>query len=313
VKSRIVIAVMIIAALALGLTAGCFYYSGLKQQHRLEQLEAQLAWEKSRSEALEAELKQLKQELLTLQELYDSLLKQDGHTGGNNPAPPPGQSPPVGSNPGGSGPTAYVTIDDGPSLHTLSILEILSRYRVPATFFVTGNNRSGDSGIYRRIAAEGHALANHTYTHNFDQIYLSTEKFMEDFLRLEDFLYRETGMRTKMMRFPGGTSSSMAQQVSGYNIMQDLIPLVKARGYDYFDWNVSSGDGDPSLPAPALIDNVKEQVERRGGDIVVLLHDGRNNQATVESLPQILEFLKARGYEFARLSPGAINVKHREY
>ncbi|MCW3489528.1 polysaccharide deacetylase family protein [Dethiobacter alkaliphilus] len=212
---------------------------------------------------------------------------------------------------GGSGPTAYLTFDDGPSKNTLAILEILKQENIPATFFVTGNNVSGEESVYKRIVNEGHRLANHTYTHNFAEIYQSTEAFLADFLRLEEFLYQETGIRTDMMRFPGGTKSAMAQKTSGYNIVGELIGEIKALDYDYFDWNVYSGDGTDTPPSAEIVKNVLSGADGIDGDIVVLFHDSRTKKSTVEALPQIIAELTERGYSFSALSPGAIEVKHK--
>ena len=91
-------------------------------------------------------------------------------------------------------PTAYLTIDDGPGKYTHQILQILDEYNAQATFFVIGQNSSGDEHIYRSILEQGHALGNHTFTHNLKQIYLSKNAFMEDLLRLENLLAQKTGI-----------------------------------------------------------------------------------------------------------------------
>lgn len=213
--------------------------------------------------------------------------------------------------PGGSGPIAYLTFDDGPSKNTLTILETLESFGIHATFFVTGNNVSGDPDIYRRIAAGGHVLANHTYSHNFEKIYLSVDDFMADFLQLEEFLYRETGLRTDLMRFPGGSKSGMAPQVSGYDIIMDLINEITMRGYDYFDWNVSSGDGTKNPARTEIVANVLQKADQVQGDIVVLFHDSGAKVSTAEALPEVIEGLLERGYEFAPLTSGAIDIKHK--
>lgn len=290
---------------------GTFVFFHLQQKASLEDLSDELDRQKTENEELIAEIDRLFFELNQLQEHYDHLLREkedleEGRTGD----PGRGNDPGTGS-PGGSGPVAYLTIDDGPSKNTLQILEILRGYGIPATFFVTGNNYSGEAGIYRRILDEGHVMGNHTYSHNFEQIYLSVNDFINDFIRFEEFIKQETGCTMDIMRFPGGTGSQMARSVSGYDIVEDLIPAVQALGYDYFDWNIYCGDGDTSTPSVTLVENVVNQVNRHGGNIVVLLHDGRNNEATVEALPQIIDFLKTKGYQFATLHKGAINVKHR--
>ncbi len=310
-KEKIVKISLMITIFVAVLVLSYLYY---QQQGESARLQEALDSAEERYNSLKEEADRLNDELQELRLNYEELLEQSKE--GDNTQPVDGNPPeqaPDGSSPGGSGPTVYLTIDDGPSRNTLEILEILKEYQVPATFFVTGNNVSGDNAIYRRIVNEGHAIGNHTYTHNFEGIYASPEAFMEDFVRLENFIYKETGVRTDIMRFPGGSSSSMAQEVSGYNIIvEELIESVVGKGYDYFDWNITSGDHDSKVSAETIIANVKEQLVRRGGDdIVLLFHDGRNNQPTVEALPAIIDYLQSRGYEFAPLHKGAIVLKHR--
>lgn len=262
-----------------------------------DRLQEALIWALEENSALKDELESVTGQLEELQEQYELLL-QDKQRDGNR------------DNPGGSyPPTAYLTFDDGPSKITLEILDILAEHQIQATFFVLGYNNSEDEQIYNRILAEGHALGNHTYTHKLKVIYRSADHFMADLLRLEEHLYQQTGARPEIMRFPGGSSNTVASTA----LMRELIAAVREHGYDYFDWNISSGDSDSSLPASRLVDNVTTQVDRAGGrDIVVLMHDTYLSYATAEALPQIIAELQDRGYCFAPLSKGAINMKHRQ-
>ncbi len=213
--------------------------------------------------------------------------------------------------PGGSGPVAYLTFDDGPSKNTVAILDILAQHLVRATFFVLGNNSSGYDNIYWRIMDEGHAIGNHTYSHHMNEIYSSVDAFISDLIKMEDLLFAKTGMKTNMMRFPGGSSLGRAKNIAGYDIMGELIEALEERGYDYFDWNVDSRDGIAVLEPREIVNNVINQVDEIEGDIIILLHDSPRQKSTVEALPEIIEQLDARGYEFLPLSPGAVDIKHR--
>ncbi len=283
-------------------------------QEQLESAEDQLArWKEAYAE--------LEEDKIYWQEKFRETREGNGDEEGGEEAAPSGDSsdssggadrPGAGAGPSANGEVVYLTFDDGPSKNTLKILDILQEYGIKATFFVIGNNQSGDSGIYRRILAEGHALGNHTYTHNFHEIYRSPAAFMEDFLRMEQYILKQTGMKTDIMRFPGGSSSAMAQEVSTYNIIvEDLISKVENRGYDYFDWNVSTGDGSGDLSSEEIIDNALEGAGRVDGDLVVLFHDSENRHTTVEALPAIIETYKTWGYRFDVLNKGAVEVKHR--
>lgn len=331
-----IIFITMLAAAAVSAAAGCSSpFSGRDDSPRqeLEMLEAQLEELREQNRQLQEQLEsaedrlarweeayaELEEDKLYWQEKYREIVEDNGDEGRANEAAPGGgdssggaDRPGAGAGPSANGAMAYLTFDDGPSKNTLKILDILQEYGIKATFFVIGNNQSGDSGIYRRILAEGHTLGNHTYTHNFHEIYRSPAAFMEDFLRMEQYILEQTGMKTDIMRFPGGSSSAMAQEVSTYNIIvEDLISKVENRGYDYFDWNVSTGDGSGDLSSEEIIANALEGAGRVDGDLVVLFHDSENRHTTVEALPAIIETYKARGYRFDVLSKGALEVKHR--
>ena len=81
------------------------------------------------------------------------------------------------------GKRCYLTFDDGPSPNTDRILEVLDRYGVKATFFVVGYEARTAAGQerMRRIVAEGHALAMHSWSHDYKKVYASVEGFLEDF------------------------------------------------------------------------------------------------------------------------------------
>lgn len=267
----------------------------LYREHRQETAQLQ-----KNIEALQMENAVLGQEIAELTvELNELKAEYDSYRNENEERFLPG---------GGERPTAYLTFDDGPSENTIKILEILADYNIKATFFPIGYNHSGDENIYKRIFDEGHALGNHTYTHHYPTIYRSANAFMADLLRLEEVIYQQTGMRPDMVRLPGGTSNTVGSSA----VIREIIAILLDLGYDYFDWNVYSGDSCGNQPPGRLVDNVLSQVDRMGGvDLVILHHDSYINHNTAAALPQIIEGLQARGYRFAPLARGVIDVKHR--
>ena len=177
----------------------------------------------------------------------------------------------------------YLTFDDGPSSNTDKILDILNEYGVKATFFVCGNERYMEE--YQRIADEGHTLGMHSYSHKFREIYQSTEAFVDDMNRLHDYLYEVTGVDSKIIRFPGGSSNTICEN----DVMQELIAYLAQEGMPYFDWNVSSGDAASSyISAERIAKNVLDNVWKYDS-VIVLLHDASNKDTTVEALPMIIE------------------------
>lgn len=198
---------------------------------------------------------------------------------------------------------AYLTFDDGPSERTPEVLEILERYGVKATFFVTGRGDGQSLQWMRETAEAGHTLGMHSCTHDYSEIYASVEAFLEDCDGLSTLILKATGQRPQILRFPGGS-------VNAYNagIYQELIAEITRRGFVYFDWNVSSADAAPGGPdAEAIAANVLDG----GADLrraVVLLHDSAGKAATVEALPAIIEGYQAMGFTFEALTPEVVPI-----
>lgn len=182
----------------------------------------------------------------------------------------------------------YLTFDDGPSIYTDEILDILAEYNVKATFFVVGKEDERSKEAICRIVNEGHTLGMHSYSHKYSEIYASEDDFIEDFERLQDYLKDLTGQECRFYRFPGGSSNTVSKVD-----MQILIDYLSSRDVVYYDWNVASGDGGkPRLSVDTLVRNSTEDVER-WDNAVILLHDSGDKRTTVDALPQIIEKLQA--------------------
>ncbi len=181
-----------------------------------------------------------------------------------------------------------LTFDDGPSIYTDDILDILDKYDVKATFFVNG--KEGYDEQYRRIVAEGHTLGMHSYSHDYSKVYADLDSFADDLYQLHTYLYELTGVDSKLYRFPGGSSNN-ASRVD----MARCIQYLNAKEIRYFDWNVSSGDASGGYKsADTIVLNVMSQIKALDADtIVVLFHDASGKSTTVEALPMIIEKIKA--------------------
>ena len=190
--------------------------------------------------------------------------------------------------------TIYLTFDDGPTSLTPDVLDILGRYGIPATFFVVFRDDDFARVQYQRIVNEGHTLAVHSATHDYNIIYRSVEDFLEDFAMLSALLEEVTGVKPEIFRFPGGS-------VNSYNnaIRTELIAEMLRRGYTYYDWDVSAGSSTNTATRDSIYGSVVNGVSGRDRAIV-LLHDA-GTRATVEALPGIIEGLLASGYQFGAL------------
>lgn len=200
----------------------------------------------------------------------------------------------------------YLTFDDGPSVYTDTILDILKEYDVKATFFVVGKEDEASLASYKRIVDEGHTLAIHSYSHKYGEIYQSVDSYAYDLEKLLTLLYEATGYQCKYVRFPGG-SSNMVSKVP----MSDIIHYVHAQGMEYFDWNVSASDAVNTALAPeVIVSNVMNNVANYE-TAVILLHDTGNRKSTVDALPAIIENLQGmEGYELLPIDDRTEPVQH---
>lgn len=188
---------------------------------------------------------------------------------------------------------AYLTFDDGPSpISTPAILDILGEYNIKATFFVVGKMVVNYPDVLLRTREEGHAIGNHTYSHNYDYLYASTTNFLADLRKNEQALKGVLGtdFETKVIRFPGGSFGKKKAQMK---------KIVQDEGYNYYDWNALNGDAEGILmPKEYLIRRLKETYKDEK-DLIVLMHDTDPKTTTIESLRDIIDFLIGEGYEFS--------------
>ena len=198
--------------------------------------------------------------------------------------------------------TVFLTFDDGPCIGTLPLLDILDKYNVKATFFVTGMHYPSVKGLYAEIKKRGHIIGLHSMSHNYAKVYTSVDGFFNDFKQIDDIVYAETGDRPKIMRFPGGSTNHTSWKYGGKTFMKEsLIPEVIKRGYVYFDWNSCPNDAIAINPTKDLIlQSVFIGTENKK-NIVVLLHDS-NYKWTMDALPEIIERFQSQGYAFGTLS-----------
>lgn len=202
------------------------------------------------------------------------------------------------------GKVIYLTFDDGPSKYTLQLLEVLEKYNVKATFFVVGTARLD---LLDEIAAGGHAIGIHSYTHTFSQIYVNEDAFFDDFYKLYYEIYERTGIYTKLSRFPGGGSNTVSRNYCT-GIMTRLASSVQALGFRYFDWNVDSKDAGGATTADEVYNNVINGISGRK-TAVVLQHDIKS--FSVAAVEKIIQWGIANGYTFLSLDETSPTCHHR--
>ncbi len=188
----------------------------------------------------------------------------------------------------------YLTLDDGPDPSTTPrLLEILRQAGVKATFFVIGRRAAQYPDLVRAIAAAGHTVGNHTYTHDYSDIYASPEAFIASLDKTSDLIHRLTGQAGLVVRAPGGSYNKFDRRT---------FHLLQAGGYVAFDWTVDSEDAKGATTREAIVGNVVRQAAGQA-PVVVLMHDVRGKEATVAALPEVIAHFRAQGYGFDVLPP----------
>lgn len=202
----------------------------------------------------------------------------------------------------------YLTFDDGPSDNTLKVLNILDEYNVKATFFVIKNSKSD---YIKTAALKGHTIGLHTASHSYPDIYSSEDAYYADLKAVSDIVEAQTGKKSNIIRFPGGSSNKISSQYS-VGLMTKLTKSVVDSGYYYYDWNVDSGDASGNNVRPAIIRNNVLKSAKGKMSICVLMHDTSSKSTTVQALPGIIEGLTSMGYRFAALTEDSFGFRHGE-
>lgn len=202
-----------------------------------------------------------------------------------------------------NGKKVYLTFDDGPGSYTDEILNILDKYNVKATFFVT-NQFSNYQNLIKREYESGHTVAVHTYTHNYKNIYSSFDNYINDFNQMNQIIYEQTGIYSKIFRFPGGSSNTISKFNRG--IMTEIVTKMNELGYYYFDWNVDSIDTSEKEPNK-IFQNVKNGIKEQDHS-VVLMHDIK--KANIESVEKIISYGLENGYTFLPLDETSPIIHH---
>ena len=197
----------------------------------------------------------------------------------------------------------FLTFDDGPGEYTAELLDILAKYNVKATFFVTGLGSHPE--LIGREAEEGHTVGVHSLTHDYDKIYADEDAFWEDFDAMNDIIEQQTGSRTNIMRFPGGSSNTVSAGNEG--IMTRLTVQAQKKGYDYYDWNAYDGDvyetTDPEQISQNIIDGIQQQ-----SISVVLCHDTK--EYTKDGIEDAIRWALENGYTFLPITFGCFECHH---
>ena len=187
-----------------------------------------------------------------------------------------------------------LTFDDGPDpAWTPKILDILKQKGVHAAFFLLGQQAENYPAVVRRIVAEGHEIGSHTYTHA-NLALVSAQRVRIELDATQRLIQTITGRSTTLFRPPYEADSRP-------NELAEITPLVIAQSLDYLTVMESIDPEDWEKPGSDLIlQRIKQQ--RRNGSIILLHDAGGDRSQTVEALPRIIDYLRARGDQIVSLS-----------
>jgi peptidoglycan-N-acetylglucosamine deacetylase len=188
-----------------------------------------------------------------------------------------------------------LTFDDGPDrTFTPQVLDILAQKEVKATFFVLGSAGALNTDLLHRIYGEGHDIGNHTFTH-LNSAEASSEHLKLELNATQRLLEATIGVRTKLFR-PPYAADLEPQTIDA----AEALRLAGSMGYLTIGMNIDPKDWYRTR-ADVIAAKTLEGVHKGEGN-VVLLHDaGGLRSATVAALPQIIDTLKAEGYQFVTI------------
>ncbi len=185
---------------------------------------------------------------------------------------------------------AYLTFDDGPSVNTTAILQILDQNKIKANFFILGSQAVLLPNLVKKESDDGQIIGNHTYSHqlNYEE---GPNNFVNDLDKCDGILKSILGQKynSELVRFPGGSF--------GENRRSFREAATKA-GYRYLDWNDETNDShsfDPTVPY--LLEQLRINTVGKSV-VVILMHDAGAKKNTVLALQQVIDYLKSQGFSF---------------
>ena len=193
-----------------------------------------------------------------------------------------------------------LTFDDGPSKTTPDVLAALNTAGVHGTFFVVATDYNEKYlPLLTEAAAAGHQIALHSASHEYSDIYQSSDAYWEDIALLKERIAPYVDVESiRYLRFPGGSTNTVSRRYGGKGLMKQLKAEVDQKGLQWVDWNVCAEDAVGGHPSA---DTIYRNVVHETGEqthCVVLMHDSSSTHTTAEALPDIIQWYADNGYTF---------------
>lgn len=177
-----------------------------------------------------------------------------------------------------------ISFDDGPApAHTAEILQVLKFNQVPAAFFCIGKNIAGNEQLLKQIAADGHIIGNHSYSHHYWFDLFSTKKMRADVEMMNKEVKNTVGLNPCLFRPPYGVTTPNMRRV------------MEQTGLTAVGWNIRSLD--------TVIKDQEKLLHKISSALspgaIILLHD--TSITTLSVLPSFIAGARHQGYEFVRI------------
>lgn len=173
-----------------------------------------------------------------------------------------------------------LTFDDGPCEGTTTVLDILRKEKVPATFFLIGGQIKGHEEMLRRMATEGHEIGGHSYSHSKHFDWQSSRNMLSELLATNEAIERVTQKPVRLFRPPYGVTNP------------NLAKAIRQSGMKSVGWNIRSLD-TKAKSEEQLLNRILEKVKPGA---IILLHE--RCQVTQKILTRLITAIREKGYVF---------------
>ena len=193
----------------------------------------------------------------------------------------------------------FLTFDDGPTKAvTPFVLDTLKKEDLKATFFLLGVNAQYNAELIKREFDEGHYIANHGYSHKYKEVYSSPEATFDEYNKTEQIIRDALGnqnYRSNLFRFPGGSNGGYYNEIK-----QTAKAYLREQGIVHLDWNALSQDSAGTYTKEQLLQNAIDTIGDKQS-VIILMHDSSDKILTSEMLPDLIHYLKEKGYSFKNI------------
>jgi peptidoglycan/xylan/chitin deacetylase (PgdA/CDA1 family) len=186
-----------------------------------------------------------------------------------------------------------LTFDDGPSLFTPRVLDLLKKFNVRATFFCIGKNVDAYPEIAKRIVTDGHLIGNHSYSHSKTFDFFGPGRITLELQQTDAAIQNATSLRPRFFRPPYGITTP------------NIRRAIRRTKHDVIGWNIRSNDGISSNEK-AILQRIESRLKPGG---IILMHD--TSEVSVSVLEQLLLSLRRQNFNVVPVTE-LLNLKAYE-